>query len=173
MASQGYSYLAQTMSAHSELAIFRRFNTLNLQNILYLQAELTYLEKELKELVERDRGVKKREDYEKDWYALAKGYVYEEGEDDEEEGRDWNEDEMDIDGDSKGGMNEDNSSSGYIGEEGDVEREQWEKMLQIRKVLFQYSIPYFLFSNFRLESSNPTLILPSISNPANPLPLPR
>jgi len=44
----GYPKLAAKMEIQPEVAIFRRFGALNAQNLLYLQAELTYLERELR-----------------------------------------------------------------------------------------------------------------------------
>lgn len=41
------------MARHGEVAIFRRFDTLNLKNLLYMQAELLHLEAELHQM-ERD-----------------------------------------------------------------------------------------------------------------------
>jgi hypothetical protein len=43
---QGYPRLADAMHRYSDMAIFRKFEVLNLQNLLYLQAELTRLEDE-------------------------------------------------------------------------------------------------------------------------------
>jgi hypothetical protein len=48
--SDGYPKLAEHMSSAPEISIFRRFSALNIQNLLYLQAELTALEKELQTL---------------------------------------------------------------------------------------------------------------------------
>ena len=45
---EGYDRFAQFMGTHPKLAISRRFGALNLRNLLYLQAELIYLEDELK-----------------------------------------------------------------------------------------------------------------------------
>ncbi|KAL8677813.1 MAG: hypothetical protein Q9186_005793 [Xanthomendoza sp. 1 TL-2023] len=42
-----YSKLASMMSRHSEAAIFRRFDTLNVKNLLYMQAEIVHLEDQL------------------------------------------------------------------------------------------------------------------------------
>lgn len=97
MAPEGYAKIAHTMNHHGELAIFRRFGKLNLQNLLYLQAELTHLEKDLDELVERDKLDTSREFYTKDWWSLA------ESSDNEED------------------------------------QEQWDKVLQIREKLKEYS----------------------------------
>jgi hypothetical protein len=46
---EGYAQLAWRMSVHGDLAIVRRFAALNIQNILYLQAELVHLERRLRE----------------------------------------------------------------------------------------------------------------------------
>jgi hypothetical protein len=47
---QGYALIASRMAVHTDLGIFRRFAALNAQNLLYMQAELTYLERKLREL---------------------------------------------------------------------------------------------------------------------------
>ncbi|KAI4920753.1 uncharacterized protein J4E92_008397 [Alternaria infectoria] len=46
---KGYPKLAAQMEILPELAVFRRFGALNAQNLLYMQAELTYLENKLRE----------------------------------------------------------------------------------------------------------------------------
>jgi|SRR5450432_1275086 hypothetical protein len=94
---EGYAKIASLMSHHRELAIFRRFGTLNLQNLLYLQAELTHLEEDLEELVEKDQTELSRLFYTKHWYSLAHS-------------------------------------------EDDEEKEQWDKVLQIREKLKEYSM---------------------------------
>ncbi len=43
----GYTALALLMGRVPEVAIFRRFSTLNARNLLYLQAELVQLEDDL------------------------------------------------------------------------------------------------------------------------------
>ena len=45
---EGYAQLAQRMFVHKDLSIVRRFDALNAQNILYLQAELMMLEERLR-----------------------------------------------------------------------------------------------------------------------------
>lgn len=97
MADQGHSKVAEFMSHHTELAIFRRFSKLNLQNLLYLQAELTHLESDLADLAVRDRADPNRVSYCSDWWFLA---------------------QSDEDYDDKG---------------------QWDKVLQIRDKLKEYS----------------------------------
>jgi hypothetical protein len=96
----GYSKLASLMGAHSDLANFRRFSTLNAQNLLYLQAELVFLENKLGQCVEADKssGHVNRGIYDRDWQALF----------------------------------ESGANSGGDGE-------QWDTVLQIRKVLKEYS----------------------------------
>ena len=85
------------MSHHGELAIFKRFSRLNLQNLLYLQAELTHLEADLNVLAERDLADPNRSTYAGDWWYLAH----------------------------------------Y--EAPDDEKDQWDKVLQIREKLKEYS----------------------------------
>lgn len=52
--SQGYSSLAELLGNHDGLAIYRRFATLNAQNLLYLQSELIILEDDLRRLAFAD-----------------------------------------------------------------------------------------------------------------------
>ena len=52
--ARSYSSLAVLLGNHDGLAIYRRFATLNAQNLLYLQSELMNLEDELKRLVLAD-----------------------------------------------------------------------------------------------------------------------
>ncbi len=51
---RSYSSLAELLGNTDGLAIYRRFATLNAQNLLYLQSELINLEDELKRLVVAD-----------------------------------------------------------------------------------------------------------------------
>lgn len=51
---RGYPKLAALMGSHQETAIFRRFGTLNMLNLLSLQAELTDLEGQLENIVKGD-----------------------------------------------------------------------------------------------------------------------
>lgn len=98
MASEGYAKIAKLMSHHSELAVFRCFTKLNLQNLLYLQAELTHLEDELSCLAERDKDNPNRQFYSKDWWSLA-----------------------------------------ILEDDDENAREQWEKVIEIRGKLKEYS----------------------------------
>ena len=50
----GYPKLASRISQKPELSIFRRFLSLNTENLLYMQAELAILELELKDIVNAD-----------------------------------------------------------------------------------------------------------------------
>ena len=50
----GYEKVAGLMTKHSEVATFQRFDFLNTLNILYLQAELVHLERELKHSMRQD-----------------------------------------------------------------------------------------------------------------------
>jgi hypothetical protein len=93
---EGHAKVARLMSQHHELAIVRRFGALNMQNLLYLQAELVHLEAEYKQLAEVNRTHPDRVDYAKDWFSLS---------------------QSDEEGDS----------------------EQWEKLLEIREKLREYS----------------------------------
>jgi hypothetical protein len=96
MANEGYAKIASLMSQHGELAIFRRFSQLNLQSLLYLQAELTHLEADLKRFAERDHADPDRADYAKYWWFMAQS-------------------------------------------KDDEEKDQWDKVLQIREKLKEYS----------------------------------
>lgn len=63
--------ISATAPYHNDFAIFRKFSKLNYQNLLYLQAELTHLEANLKKVADRDGGDPNRELYSKDWWFLA------------------------------------------------------------------------------------------------------
>ncbi|KAK8177087.1 hypothetical protein IWX90DRAFT_491487 [Phyllosticta citrichinensis] len=59
------------MSKVPEMAMFRRFGTLNLQNILYLRAEILGLEEILQHLQSRDsQGNEEQRKYAKNWWYL-------------------------------------------------------------------------------------------------------
>ena len=91
---EGYHKIAMLM-AHINLFIFRKFSRLNALNLLYLQAELIHLEKDLNDIAERDEQAGLPH-YAKDWLSLS---------------------ESERDGNS----------------------EQWQKMLEVRKKLREYS----------------------------------
>ncbi|KAF7524526.1 hypothetical protein G7054_g11408 [Neopestalotiopsis clavispora] len=73
MDKQGYAKIASFMAEHPEDAMIRRFASLNLQNILYLQAEIVGLEQNLRKLeAENDSSADRdRRNFAFDWYTLA------------------------------------------------------------------------------------------------------
>lgn len=75
----GYAKVAHLMSKYEEFAILKRFKTLNYQNLLYRQAEITYLQEDLEKLSERDGTDPARQYYTKDWWALAHTETKKEG----------------------------------------------------------------------------------------------
>jgi hypothetical protein len=71
--SGSYPRLSEFMGLWPEVAIFRRFGALNAQNLLFLQAEIAHLERELKVIREREE---KREDErgllaQRSWFELS------------------------------------------------------------------------------------------------------
>ncbi|MCJ1351511.1 MAG: hypothetical protein MMC33_001495 [Icmadophila ericetorum] len=52
--TDGYPKLATLIGRTGEVAIFKRFSALNAENLLFMQAELLYLENELKKIVDSD-----------------------------------------------------------------------------------------------------------------------
>jgi hypothetical protein len=71
---EGYAKIASRIAAHPELGIYRRFGALNAQNILYLQAELHGLERELQQYATEDAAAandETRKLYSRDWHTLA------------------------------------------------------------------------------------------------------
>jgi hypothetical protein len=68
---EGYAKVAELISAYPELAIFRRFGALNMQSLLYQQAELTHLESELRTIAEEDIQAGDSLDHHQDWWTLA------------------------------------------------------------------------------------------------------
>lgn len=68
---EGYTAIAQIMSSHDELAIFRRFRELNTLNLLYTQAELVHLEIDLADLQNIDKSHPERTLYHRDWWSLV------------------------------------------------------------------------------------------------------
>lgn len=70
---EGYAKIANLMTEDPGLAIFRRFGALNMQNLLYLQAELVQLEDELKEQSQLDHSNaqdKFRYSFSSSWIAM-------------------------------------------------------------------------------------------------------
>jgi hypothetical protein len=75
----GYEGLAQLMGVYPELAIFRRFGALNLQNVLFLQAEITALEEIYSEVAANQNHYP---GFSEEWYEKVKrGDVYPDGQD--------------------------------------------------------------------------------------------
>jgi hypothetical protein len=68
----GYPKLAAKFGVLPEAAIYRRFGALNAQNLLYYQAELTYLERKLQAQQQRDNNDQKGHgaSYAINWYWL-------------------------------------------------------------------------------------------------------
>jgi hypothetical protein len=70
---EGYAKVAQLMATQEEFAILRRFRVINMQRLLYLQAEISHLEAELYQLAKRDETHAKRQYHAKDWWSLSQG----------------------------------------------------------------------------------------------------
>ncbi|KAH6674281.1 hypothetical protein B0J14DRAFT_699978 [Halenospora varia] len=69
--STGYSKLANLM-ASKHYAIFRKFRSMAVRDLLYQQAELTDMENEFSALVMRDKNIKGEQGlYDGDWYLLS------------------------------------------------------------------------------------------------------
>lgn len=71
--SGSYPRLSEFMGLWPEVSIFRRFGALSAQNLLFLQAEIAHLERELKVIREREE---KREDErgllaQRSWFELS------------------------------------------------------------------------------------------------------
>jgi hypothetical protein len=68
----GYPELSALMGSYPEIAIFRRFMTLNMRNVLYLQAELIHLEQELSDICAEDKQSADpvRQSYQRSWSTL-------------------------------------------------------------------------------------------------------
>ena len=71
---EGYAKLSSLISTDSEFAIYRKFGSLNAQNLLYYQAELISLEADLQELAESDRRSQDTDKrlYAENWYELSR-----------------------------------------------------------------------------------------------------
>ena len=70
---KGYTKIAALMGEYPESAIFKRFSKLNIQNVLYLQAELVGLEQDFrKHEAENDASNdNERSHFSEDWYTLS------------------------------------------------------------------------------------------------------
>lgn len=77
----GYTKLASLIGSHPDLAIFRRFSSLNAKNLLYMQAELVNLEAKLQRAVEADAasGHVDRVIYDRDWQSLVESGQMQDG----------------------------------------------------------------------------------------------
>ncbi|KAF2759911.1 hypothetical protein EJ05DRAFT_314432 [Pseudovirgaria hyperparasitica] len=71
---KGYPSVAGHMGQKHTSAIFRRFSTLNAQNLLYMQAELVALEGELRDVEKEDHSSDTSPSFEyvRDWHSLSK-----------------------------------------------------------------------------------------------------
>ncbi|KAL2024950.1 hypothetical protein VTK56DRAFT_3649 [Thermocarpiscus australiensis] len=70
---EGYAKTALLMATYEEFAIFRRFKQLNYQDLLYQQAEITYLQDCISHLAHRDAAHPERVTYPRFWWRLAHG----------------------------------------------------------------------------------------------------
>jgi len=70
---EGYAKVAQLMGTHPEFAIFRRFRDLNMQDMLYLQAEITHLEEDLRRIASKDVEHGNRKNHPYDWWSMSHG----------------------------------------------------------------------------------------------------
>jgi hypothetical protein len=68
---EGYAKVAHLMASQEEFAILRRFRELNIQRLLYLQAEVIHLESEVKQLAKRNATHEDRIFHAKDWWSLS------------------------------------------------------------------------------------------------------
>lgn len=84
---EGYHKLAKFMGQYDDCAIFKRFYHLNMQNLLYYQAEIINLEKEFNELAERDMKEPGRDHHHRHWLSLS----WSEKEEDMEQWKKWEE----------------------------------------------------------------------------------
>lgn len=77
----GYPKLATLMGHSPEVAIFRRFNTLNARNLLYLQAELVDLETRLEEASRADAESSNldRRRHDRHWPSLSESVTTPDG----------------------------------------------------------------------------------------------
>lgn len=71
LAKGGYTRLAAFMGAHPEIAVFKRFSYVNTLGLLHMQAELSVLEKELRDQVMIDSSDPNRAVYDRDWRDLS------------------------------------------------------------------------------------------------------
>lgn len=78
----GYPNLAQHMASMPETSIFRSFAKLNIRNLLYMQAELVYLEQDLHMFQLEDARARRtatvRRSYMTNWLPLSRSIAQEE-----------------------------------------------------------------------------------------------
>ena len=69
----GYHRLGALMSTTPTIAIFRRYSHLNVQNLLWMQAEINELEQDLQDLAWEDKfsGHPEREKFSREWWRMA------------------------------------------------------------------------------------------------------
>jgi hypothetical protein len=125
-----YLTLAQKLGNEPGFAIFRRFATLNAKSLLYLQAELTLLEDELEYLESEDQDAEDETKRNFQWEARL---LIEHLEDDEEESQE--ESSEDVEGEAKVVSDEKKMKT----KKQQKKSAQWEKMLEIRTKLKEYS----------------------------------
>ncbi|KAK4949757.1 hypothetical protein LTR10_011599 [Elasticomyces elasticus] len=70
---EGYAKISHFMSEHAESTMVHRFSDINLQNILYLQAEIHGLRKDLRAIEEQNQNSSSEDvkQFPLDWYTLA------------------------------------------------------------------------------------------------------
>ena len=69
---EGYQKLGRLMGDHPEYAVFRRFGALNMEILLYMQAEIRHLEIALRKQQKEDQesNHEDRTRYSRDWWTL-------------------------------------------------------------------------------------------------------
>ena len=70
---EGYARIAKFMGRHPESALVSQFSDLNMQNILYLQAEIYGLREDLRQIEEQNSNASSEinRSFSNDWYLLA------------------------------------------------------------------------------------------------------
>ncbi|KAK8852271.1 hypothetical protein PGQ11_014750 [Apiospora arundinis] len=87
--TEGYAKISYLMGCQDTCAIYRRFSRLNSLNLLYLQAELTYLEEELESIAKRDATNPERQFHANDWWSLSQLNDSDDTEDGEDASEQW------------------------------------------------------------------------------------
>ncbi|KAH0564965.1 hypothetical protein GP486_001642 [Trichoglossum hirsutum] len=75
----GYDKLARFLGGHPQMMIFRLFSTLGAKYTLYLQAELSHLEKDLEDASRADSEAEdgERRNYQNSWWNMHRARKYE------------------------------------------------------------------------------------------------